>query len=147
MDLSSTEPVIMIIILYSTLCIVSVFLSDRNIGLENIMVYGPLYYICALCFNFVINNQYIRIYNKDCEMSLFTLILNTTSITSIILAVFMGMVFVMKWYDYFKDLFDEENYMMKSVTIWYFFIAVITSLISLNVSLSQQCVTKYDDEE
>ena len=80
-------------------------------------------------------------------MSLFTLILNTTSITSIILAVFMGMVFVMKWYDYFKDLFDEENYMMKSVTIWYFFIAVITSLISLNVSLSQQCVTKYDDEE
>jgi hypothetical protein len=147
MDLTTIEPVIMITLLYGTLCGASLLLVDNEIGIENIVVYGPLYYICALCFNFIINSQYIRMYNKNCEMSGFTLILNTSSITTIILSVFMFMVYVMDWYKHFDKLFinNEKTIQMKTITVWFFFTAVITSLISLNVSLSQQCVPKYEE--
>ena len=149
MDLTTIEPVIMITILYGTLCGVSLLLADKDVGIENIFVYGPLYYICALCFNFIINSQYIRVYNKNCEMSGFTLILNTGSVTTIILGIFMLMVYVMDWHKYFNNMFEknDDTIQMKTITVWFFFTALITSLISLNVSLSQQCVPKYEEDD
>jgi len=154
MDLTTLEPVIMITLLYGTLCGVSLLFADNDIGIENVYVYGPLYYICSLCFNFIINSQYIRVYNKKCEISGLTLIINTSSVTTIVLGVFMLMLYVMGWYKYFNWFFkdNEQNKdndkikEMKSITLWFFFTAIITSLISLNVSLSQQCIPKYEED-
>jgi hypothetical protein len=138
----------MITLLYGTLCGVSLLFADNDIGIENVYVYGPLYYICSLCFNFIINSQYIRVYNKKCEISGLTLIINTSSVTTIVLGVFMLMLYVMGWYKHFNMFFkDNDNIKeMKSITLWFFFTSIITSLISLNVSLSQQCIPKYEED-
>tara|TARA_B110000261_G_C13034858_1_gene337824 strand:+ start:18 stop:482 length:465 start_codon:yes stop_codon:yes gene_type:complete len=153
MDITTLEPVLMITLLYGVLCGTSIILVDKNISIENIMVYGPLYYFCALSFNYVINSQYIHAYNNKCELSAFTLIINTTAVTTLILGVFMYMVFIMKWYIYFNTFFKDNGNIkdnilkMKTITIWFFFTAIITSLISLNVSLSQQCVSTYEEDD
>lgn len=144
MDINNIEPVLLISIFYGTVCGLSIFYSENENGDNNMMIYIG-YYILALIINAVINIQYVKSYNKNCNMSINTLMLNTFIITTIILGIFMSFVYVMNWTNLFNEMVKSSNNDdFRSVTLWYFFSAILASLLSLNDALSQHCIPRYD---